>query len=237
MISDIMKLVGKFVNVFKKRLYGKTFKCPICHLELSEHDTDENGCLVCPLCSVVIELHETYGHFLPIVNDVEVERVQPKARLHPMATHLPIGLFPLGLLGATFLLATSIYSKISGINVSSSLFFSEYSTIIENVTFLMLSIAVFASALTFITGLIDWRYRYSGRPYRVITLKIILSSLFLVTGIAVVALHCVVFQAGMIGFDNLINVLATIIYFTLMAAAMFILATLGHVGGYLVFGK
>jgi uncharacterized membrane protein len=193
--------------------------------------------LVCPLCSVVIELHETYGHFLPIVNDVEVERVQPKARLHPMATHLPIGLFPLGLLGAAFLLITSIYSKISGINVSSSLFFSEYSTIIENVTFLMLSIAVFASALTFITGFIDWRYRYSGRSYRVITLKIILSGLFLATGIAVIALHCVVFQAGMIGFDNLINVLATIFYFTLMAAAMFILATLGHVGGYLVFGK
>ncbi len=91
MLADIMKLVGKFVDIFKKPLYGKTFKCPVCHLELSYHDTDENGCLVCPLCSVVIELHETYGHSIPIVNDVEIERVPPKARLHPIATHLPFG--------------------------------------------------------------------------------------------------------------------------------------------------
>ncbi len=237
MLSDIMSLVGKFVNIFKKPLYGKTFRCPVCHLELSYYDTDENDCLVCPLCSVVIELHETYGHSIPIINDVEVERVQPKARLHPIATHLPIGLFPFALLGALFLLIASIYSQVSGITVSNSIFLSEYSPIIGNTTFLMLLIAVGSSALTFLTGIIDWKFRYGGRPYRVITLKIILSALFLVVGIGVIALHFVVFKGGIIEFNNLVNILITGFYFMLLAIAMFMLATLGHVGGYLVFGK
>ena len=237
MISDIMKLVGKFVNIFKKPLYGKTFKCPICHLELSEHDTDENGCMVCPLCSVVIELHETYGHFLPIVNDVEVERVQPKAKLHPLATHLPIGLMPLALLGAVFLLLASIYLKIAGISVNHSMFLSDYSATINNVTLIMLIIAVGSSALTFLTGFVDWRYRFSGRSYRVITLKIILSTLFLIIGAVSIALHFVIFNGGIIALDNFMNIVAVIFYFGFMSAAMFMLATLGHVGGYLVFGK
>lgn len=237
MLGDIMKLVDKFVGVFKKRLYGKTFKCPVCHLELSYHDTDENGCLVCPVCSVVIELYETYGHSIPVVNDVEINRVQPKSRLHPVATHLPIGLFPFALLGAGFLLIVSLVFKITGTAISSSVFFTTYSPVIENVTFIMLVIAVVSSGLTFLTGFMDWRGRYAGRSYRVITLKIILSALFLGIGFVIVLLHFVVFSGGFIAFDSLVNILSTFIYFILMAAAMFMLATLGHVGGYLVFGK
>ncbi|MCP4715418.1 MAG: hypothetical protein GY868_09890, partial [Deltaproteobacteria bacterium] len=125
MLSDILSLVDRFVGIFKKKLYGRTFYCPVCHLELSEHDTDENGCLVCPVCSVVIELYETYGHFVPIVNDVEINRHQPKARLHPMATHLPIGLFPLALLGAGFMLLMSIYGFFAGMTEGNSHFFEE----------------------------------------------------------------------------------------------------------------
>jgi len=237
MLSDIMKLVDKFVDIFKKRLYGRTFRCPVCHLELSYHDTDENDCLVCPVCSVVIELYETYGHSIPVVNDVELNRIQPKSRLHPVATHLPIGLFPFALLGAGFLLIVSLVFKITGTAVSNSAFFTTYSPIIENVTFLMLLIAVVSSALTFLTGFIDWRGRYGARTYRVITLKIILSALFLGIGLCIVLLHFLVFTGGIIAFDSAVNVLSTVIYFILMAAAMFMLATLGHVGGYLVFGK
>ncbi|MBU2643902.1 hypothetical protein KKI24_04285 [bacterium] len=237
MLSDIMKLVDRFVNLFKKPLYGKTFYCPVCHLELSQHDTDENGCLVCPLCSVVIELYETYGHFVPVVNDVEINRAQPKTRLHPMATHLPIGLFPFALLGAGFLLLLSLYGSFAGLNAANSPFFANISPIVGNVTLIMLSIAVVSSALTFLTGVLDWKSRYGGRSYRVITLKILLSGIFLIVGVGTVALHLVVFNAGIISFDSLLAILAAIAYFILMGAGLFMLATLGHVGGYLVFGK
>ncbi len=237
MLSDMMKLADRFVNIFKKRIYGKTFYCPVCHLELSEHDTDENGCLVCPLCSVVIELYETYGHFVPIVNDVEINRVQPKTRMHPMATHLPIGLFPFALLGAGFLLLLSVYGRFAGLTAANTPFFAEYSPIINNVTLLMLVIAVVSSALTFLTGFVDWKQRYGGRPYRVIKLKLILSGIFLVVGLVTVVLHPVVFSAGIISFDSLVDVLTAVVYFIFMGAAMFMLATLGHVGGYLVFGR
>jgi hypothetical protein len=237
MLSDMMKLVDRFVGIFKKKLYGKTFYCPVCHLELSEHDTDENGCLVCPLCSVVIELYETYGHFVPIVNDVEINRKQPKARMHPMATHLPIGLFPFAMLGAGFLLLMSIYSWLAGVTAENSPFMADISPIIDNVTLILLTIAVVSSALTFLSGFLDWRKRYAGRSYRVITLKIILSTIFLIVGLATVLLHPVVFNAGMVGCGSLMGILAAVLYFILMGAGMFMLATLGHVGGYLVFGK
>lgn len=237
MLSDIMSLVDRFVNIFKKRIYGRTFYCPVCHLELSEHDTDENGCLVCPLCSVVIELYETYGHFVPVVNDVEIHRVQPKARLHPMATHLPIGLFPFAVLGAGFLLLLSLYGRFAGLTAANTPFFSKFSPLIDNVTLILLTVAVVSSALTFLTGFIDWKYRYGGRSYRVITLKLILSGIFLAVGLITVALHPVVFNAGIIAFDTALAVLAALLYFTFMGAAMFMLATLGHVGGYLVFGR
>ena len=237
MVSDLMKLVDKFVNLFKKRLYGKTFFCPVCHLELSYFDTDENDCLVCPLCGVVIELHETYGHSIPIVNDVEINRTQPKARLHPMATHLPIGLFPFAMLGALVLFVTSLYLKMVGLAASGSHFYATVAPLLDNATLIMLAIAVISSALTFITGVVDWKSRYGGRPYRVITLKLILSALFLVIGITLVILHPLIFQAGVIGFKSFIDIVVVALYYLLLMAAMFMLATLGHVGGYLVFGK
>lgn len=232
-----MKIVDGFVKVFKKRLYGKTFFCPVCHLELSYHDADENDCLVCPLCGVVIELHETYGHSLPIVNDVEINRVQPKARLHPMATHLPVGLFPLALLGGVVLLIISVYLKLSGLSLAGCSFCSTAFPWVDNATLIMLFIAVVTSALTFLTGFFDWKRRYGGRPYRVITLKILLSGLFFLIGIIVIALHAGLFQAGILQLDNALSVLAAILYYLLMGFGMFVISTLGHVGGYLVFGR
>lgn len=232
-----MKLVDKFVYVFKKRLYGKTFFCPVCHLELSYYDADENDNLVCPLCGVVIELHKTYGHSIPIVNDVEINRVQPKLRLHPLAAHLPIGLFPLALLGTVTLLMISIYIKVSGIAVTNCDFCINTTPIINNATLIMLTLAVFSSTLTFLTGFFDWKRRYGGRSYRIITLKLILSGLFAGLGIILLILHTAVFNTGIIMFNSILGIVITILYFTLMMTAMFLLATLGHVGGYLVFGK
>jgi len=237
MLNDIMKLVGRFVDLFKKPLYGRTFYCPVCHLELSEHDVDENGCLVCPLCSVVIELYETYGHFVPVVNDVEINRHQPKARLHPLATHLPIGLFPLAFLGAGVLLLISLFSRFSGMTAEGHPQFAWISRVIDNVTLIFLAIAVAASLLTFLSGYMDWKNRCGGRPYRVVTLKIILSAVFLPVGLLTVLLHPAVFTAGLIQIGGLLDLLAAVLYFVLISTGLFILATLGHVGGYLVYGR
>lgn len=237
MFNDMMKLVDRFVGIFKKRLYGRTFYCPVCHLELSEHDVDENGCLVCPLCSVVIELYETYGHFVPVVNDAEINRVQPKARLHPMATHLPIGLYPLAFLGAGFLLLLSIVRLVVGPASAAQGFFSAVSPVIDNITLIFLSVAVVSSALTFLSGYLDWKKRYGGRPYRVITLKILLSAVFLAVGLVTVLLHPLAFSAGNAGLESAAGIIAVVIYFVFLSTGLFMIATLGHVGGYLVFGK
>lgn len=236
MISDLMKIVDSFVNIFKKKLYGKTFFCPVCHLELSFHDTDENGNLVCPLCGVVIELHETYGHPLPIVNDVEINRAQPKMRLHPFAAHLPIGLFPLAFLGSLFLLVISIIQSVNA-SVTDCEFCSMATPIVNEATLIMLAIAVISSLFTFLTGFSDWKRRYGGRPYRIITLKLILSGIFAIFGLLALLLHFFIFSSGIITFTSYFAVLSTFLYFGLMGAGMFMLATLGHVGGYLVFGK
>ncbi len=60
------------------------------------------------MCGVVIDVEEVYGHAVPVVLDVEVHRPQPKLRIHPLATHLPIGLYPFAVLGAGLLLLASI---------------------------------------------------------------------------------------------------------------------------------
>ena len=165
----------------------------------------KSGCLVCPLCRVVIELYETYGHFVPIVNDVEINRHQPKSRMHPMATHLPIGLFPFAFLGAGFLLVMSIIGYFAGLTRTNSSFFAEVSPVIDNITLIFLAVAVVSSALTFLSGYLDWKKRYGGRAYRMIDLKIRFSGAFLVAGILTIILHPVVFNAGMIGVQGLIS--------------------------------
>jgi len=228
--------IDKFINFFKKKIYGQTFICPVCHLELSYSDLDQHHCLVCPLCGVVIESAEVYGHPIPVINDVEIYRPQPNLRLHPLTTHLPIGLFPFVFLGSVLLLILSIYMKIAGIHEPSS-FWGGYLPTISNVVLIMLFISTASSIITFISGYSDWRQRYSRRPYRVISLKIFLSWLFLFFGTVMICLHSTVFQSGALTFASIPEYFATIIYFLFMTAAMVTLSTLGHVGGYLVFGK
>lgn len=237
MANSMTSLVARFIEMFKKRIYGKTFYCPVCHLELSFHDTDANGNLVCPLCGVVIELHETYGHPLPIVNDVEISRVQPKLRLHPLAAHLPIGLFPFAVLGSLVLLIISIYLKASDAGLQNCNFCSSASPVVSQSTLVFLAIVIVSSLFTFLSGFADWKRRYGGRPYRIITLKLILSGLFTGIGLLVFLLHSLLFSQGMMAMNSLADILVLLLYFILLGTAMVILVTLGHVGGNLVFGK
>ncbi len=228
--------IDKLVAYFKKKIYGQTFVCPVCHLELSYADLDQHDCLVCPLCGVVIEAAEVYGHSVPVINDVEIYRPQTNLRLHPLTTHLPIGLFPFVLLGSVLLLILSIYMKLTGIPEPDSLW-GGYLPTISNAVLIMLFLSTASSIATFISGYNDWRMRYSKRPYRVISLKIIMSWLFLFFGTVMICLHGFVFKAGAITFASVPEIFATIVYFLFMSAAMVTLSTLGHIGGYLVFGK
>ena len=246
MIDDVAKYVGKLIDKFKRIIYGKTFFCPVCHLEISYADTDENGNLVCPVCGVLIELESTYGHSVPVVNDLEIKRYQPKSRLHPMATHLPIGLFPFAMMGAGFLLAVSIVRKLIQVynlgsaDILNTPFFA-FMVHIEKAVLLFLVVAVAGSVIAGITGVIDWVLRYGKRPYRQIQLKIALSVVFFIFGIAVIGLQIsgMVFHqtTGLIMFSSVINVLLMVVYFSLLGIQMAAMATLGHIGGYLVFGK
>jgi uncharacterized membrane protein len=228
--------VDKLIKYFKKKVYGKTFTCPVCHLELSYSDLDKHNCLVCPLCGVVIEEAGVYGHSVPVINDVEIYRTQPNFRLHPLATHLPIGLFPFALLGAVLLLILSIYMNISG-SYTPETFWGGYLPAISNMILIMLFLSTASSIVTFISGVVDWNLRYRKRPYRIISLKISLTWLFLFLGIVMICLHGFVFQSGAISFVSSGNILSTLAYFFCMGAAMITLSILGHIGGYLVFGK
>ena len=58
MTTDPRALVGRVTKRFKRRFWGRTFRCPVCHLELSVHDLDENGLVVCPLCGVGKDMFE-----------------------------------------------------------------------------------------------------------------------------------------------------------------------------------
>ena len=108
MIADVRRVVAKVAERFKGRFYGRTFRCPVCHLELAMVDADGNRLMVCPLCGVVLDVEEVYGHAVPVVLEVELHRPQPKLRVHPMATHIPIGLYPFAVLGVGLLVLASV---------------------------------------------------------------------------------------------------------------------------------
>ena len=42
MLGDVRRLVAKIAEKFKRRFYGRTFRCPVCHLELAMVDADGN---------------------------------------------------------------------------------------------------------------------------------------------------------------------------------------------------
>jgi len=238
MAADPRALVGRITKRFKRRFWGRTFRCPVCHLELSLHDLDAHGLVVCPLCGVVLELDLPYGHAVPVVHDVEIFRPQPTLRLHPMATHIPIGLYPFALLGALLLAALSVAGAL-GLDLRPVVLGT--TTLIEQAILIILVLSVAFSLVTAASGLWDWTFRYRRRRYAQINLKIVTGAAFLAVGAIAIALHVsgLVFSqvTGLMDLASPAGVLAGLLYLAAMAAGMVLLATLGHVGGNLVFGR
>lgn len=236
MERGILGFVGRVSERFKRRFYGPTFRCPVCHLELAHADLDGNGLMVCPLCGVVLDVEAVYGHAVPVVLEVEIHRPQPKLRLHPLATHVPIGLFPFALLGAVVLAVVSLLSPFTagggGWPVQAST--------VAGAVLVLLVVSVGASLLTVASGLWDWFHRYRRRPYRQISVKIAGSIVFVALGGMSVLLHLggFVFSAsGLVDLASPVHALAAVAYLVLLSVNMIVLATLGHIGGTLVFGR
>jgi len=237
MIGDVRKLVAKIAERFKHRYYGRTFRCPVCHLELALVDVNGNRLMVCPVCGVVLDVEEVYGHAVPVVLDVEISRPQPKMRIHPLATHLPIGLYPFAVMGAGLLLFGSILGPV----VPGLAPLLERAAVIADATLVMLVLSVGFSVVTFASGLRDWFRRYRRRPYAQIRLKITFSVIFLVLGALAIAVHAsgAAFSAstGLVDLGSPLALVLAAIEIAALGAGMVVIATLGHVGGTLVFGR
>lgn len=237
MFADVRRITAKIAERFKRRFYGRTFNCPVCHFEIAIVDAGKNRLLVCPVCGVVIDIEEVYGHAVPVVLEVELFRPQPKARVHPLATHVPIGLYPFAVLGAALLMVVSMARPfVPGLEPMLT-----RAPVLADATLVLLVLSVGLSVLTFASGLWDWNRRYRRRSYRQIRLKIAFSILFLLLGGAAIALHAsgVVFSggSGLVDLGSPLSVALAAVEFALLVAGMVVIATLGHVGGTLVYGK
>jgi uncharacterized C2H2 Zn-finger protein len=237
MFTDIRRQVAKIAEKFKDRNYGRRFKCPVCHLELAMVDADGNQLMVCPLCGVVLDVEEVYGHAVPVVLEVELFRPQPKMRIHPMATHVPIGLFPFAVLGAGLLILASVFNPLlPGLGPLIA-----KAPVLADATLVLLIISVGMSLVTVISGLWDWNRRYRRRPYWQIRLKILFSALFVAFGGVAAALHAsgIVFQAstGLVNLGSPMALVLAAVELSMLGLGLVAMATLGHVGGTLVFGR
>lgn len=239
MNGAVARLVARGTARFTRRYWGRTFRCPVCHFMLAAVDADGNGLLVCPVCGVVIEIDEVYGHIVPVVHGVEVFRPQPKLRLHPMATHLPIGLFPFALLGAVTLVLASLLAAAGPPAAFAGLVAGAGA--IADAVLVLLVVSVGCAVLTFATGLRDWMRRYRRRPYRQISLKIAGAIAFVVLGGLAIALQLsgLVFAGatGLVELGHPLALIGALVYLGALLGGMAILAVLGHVGGTLVFGR
>jgi uncharacterized C2H2 Zn-finger protein len=238
MFGDLRRLVERVAERLKRRYWGPTFRCPVCHFVLAAVDADGRGLLVCPVCGAVIEIEAVYGHIVPVVHDMEIFRPQPKARLHPLATHLPIGLFPFALLGAAVLF---VASALRSLGVAGLGRVTASAPVVADATLVLLVVSVGAALATLGTGLWDWFVRYRRRTYRQITLKILGSIVFLAVGAGAIALHAsgLVFVggSGLMGLASPLGAAACVAYLGALVVDMVVLATLGHVGGTFVFGR
>ena len=237
MVGDVRKLVARVAERFKRRVYGRTFRCPVCHLELAIADADGNRLMVCPLCGVVLDVEEVYGHAVPVVLDVEIRRPQPKLRVHPLATHLPIGLYPFAVLGAAVLCVVSfLVPVLPGLAP-----WLDNAPVLADATLVLLVLSVGFSVVTVVSGLRDWFRRYRHRPYAQIRLKIAFSIVFLVLGSVAIGLHAsgAAFSAatGLVDLASPLSVALAALEVAVLAAGMVVVVTLGHVGGTLVFGR
>jgi uncharacterized membrane protein len=236
MIEDLRRIASRATDRFTRRYWGPTFRCPVCHFLLAAVDADGNALLVCPVCGVVIEIESVYGHIVPVVHDVEVFRPQPKARVHPLATHLPIGLFPFALLGAVVLFVASLVHQLGAAGTLGG-----RAPVLADATLVLLVLSVVGALPTLASGLWDWNRRYRRRPYRQIAFKIAGSIVFLVIGGLATVLHAsgAVYSAsnGLMQLGSPLGLLAGVVYLGSLTVAMVVIATLGHIGGTLVFGR
>ncbi len=237
MIADLRRLVAGIAERFKGRYYGRTFRCPVCHLELALVDVNGNRLLVCPVCGVVLDVEEVYGHAVPVVLGVEVFRPQPKLRVHPLATHVPIGLYPFAFLGAAALLLFSFLGPV----LPGLAPILDRARILADATLVLLVSSVGLSVVTVASGLRDWYRRYRRRPYAQIRLKIVFSIAFLVLGVLAIMLHAsgAAFSpaTGLVDLGSPLAILLAALEVIALGAGMIVIATLGHVGGTLVFGR
>jgi hypothetical protein len=237
MIAEVRRLTAKIAERFKDRYYGRTFRCPVCHLELAIVDVNGNRLMVCPVCGVVLDVEVVYGHAVPVVLDVELHRPQPKTRIHPLATHIPIGLYPFAVLGAGLLLIASILGPVMP-GLAPLL---GRAPVLADATLVLLVLSVGFSVLTVVSGLRDWFRRYRRRPYAQIRLKIAFSVLFLVLGGLAIALHAsgAAFSAttGLVDLASPMALALAVFEIAVLGAGLVVIATLGHVGGTLVFGR
>jgi hypothetical protein len=95
--------------------------------------------------------------------------------------------------------------------------------------------------VTFASGLRDWCRRYRRRPYAQIRLKIAFSVLFLIFGGIAIALHAsgagFAATTGLVDLGSPLAITLAALEVMVLGAGMVVIATLGHVGGTLVFGR
>jgi hypothetical protein len=158
-------------------------------------------------------------------------------RIHPLATHLPIGLYPFAVLGAVVLLLFSVLAPV----LPGLAPFVDRAAVVADATLVLLIFSVGFSVVTFASGLRDWFRRYRRRPYAQIRLKIALSVIFLVLGGLAIALHAsgMAFSAatGLVDLGSPLALVLALVELAALGAGMVVIATLGHVGGTLVFGR
>lgn len=199
----------------EKKKRDKIVYCPVCHLELSLHDLDEDDYMVCPVCSVILEVPVINGFPLPVVHDIEIKRDIPKKRIHGLATHLSIGLLPVAIL-------FNFIAIVMGLFNSSEFYFLDKQMSADLGKYLFI-ISFIGIIINFISGYIDWSVRYRKRPYGLIRAKIKGSIALTILGIAVIAMS----SCGCLPIAG----------FAIQLVMFGIIGYIGHKGGYLVFGR
>jgi hypothetical protein len=83
--------------------------------------------------------------------------------------------------------------------------------------------------------------RYRRRPYAQIRLKIAFSVVFLILGVMAIAIHAsgAAFSAatGLVDLGSPLALALAILELVVLGLGMVVIATLGHVGGTLVYGR
>lgn len=196
----------------------KKWRCTVCgYLHTGDQPPD-----ICPVCQADASKFEMIGE--PDVGQesrVDVVRKQALALFtemkasfvpHAVAAHFPNALLPTCFL---FLLLFIVSGQAS----------------FESTVFYLLLVAFVAIPATFVTGLIDWKMKYSGELTSIFRKKIIFGLL----------LFCLSFVATFWRWQNpevlSAGGLSACAYSILILATLGCVVLLGHYGGMLVFGR